>query len=233
MWSLRRFVWRVVAQTGELRFHQKDAWRHSPEFMQQTATLFGWWGYPSDAFEGRLIVDIGAGSRLRSRYFERARIVAIEPLADRFVSTIKWSDLREAAELQSIPAEQFVEHLEGQAAFVMCINVLDHVFEPDSVVRNAFRYLEPEGDFLLAVDLHARGEAGYMHPVHIDRAGLRRMLDAAGFSIVREFDGLGPTGANSFGHGHAYTIVARRPSAPLEAKEPELEQVVREQRGGI
>lgn len=166
----------------------------------------------SDAFDGQLIVDIGAGSRLRSRYFERARIVAIEPLADRFVSTIKWSDLREAAELQSIPAEQFVEHLAGQAAFVMCINVLDHVFDPDSVVRNAFRYLEPGGDFLLAVDLHAHGEAGHMHPVHVDRAGLRRMLDAAGFSIEREFDGLGPTGANSFGHGQAYTVVARRPS---------------------
>lgn len=213
MSAIRRLVWRLVAQTGELRFHQKNAWRRSPEFMTQTATLFGWWGFPADAFDGRLIVDIGAGSRLRSRYFEHARIVAIEPLADRFVSTIEWSDLRETAELHSVPAERFIEHLAGKAAFVMCVNVLDHVFDPGAVVANAFHYLEPGARFLISVDLHAHGEAGHMHPVHIDRSGLRSMLTETGFTLEREFDGLGPTGVKSFGHGEAYTVVARRPSA--------------------
>jgi hypothetical protein len=217
MWSPKWLMWRAVAQTGELRFHQKNVWRRSPEFMKQTAALLGWWGYSPKDFDGRLVVDIGAGSRLRSRYFEGARIVAIEPLADRFVSTIEWSDLREATELQSVPAEQFIEHLEGQASLVMCINVLDHVFDPGKVVGNAVRYLEAERDFLLSIDLHAPGEAGRMHPVHLDRDGLRQMLGAAGFSIEREFDGLEPIGASSYGHGRAYTVIARRHASPQQS----------------
>lgn len=208
---IRRLVWRIVAQTGELRFHQQNRWRQSPAFMTQTATLFSWWGYDSRKFDGRLIVDIGAGSRLRSRYFEGARIVAVEPLADRFASTIEWSDLREAFEVHSVAAEEFLAHLEGAASFVMCVNVLDHVFDPQAVIHNASRYLLPGGELLVAVDLHEAGEAGHMHPVHIDAKGLRGMLLDSGLSIDREFDGLEPAGSPAFGSGRAYTVIAHRP----------------------
>ena len=211
MWSLRKLGWKIIAQTGELRFHQRNRWRQTPAFMEQTAALFEWWGYGPDEFSGRRVVDIGAGSRLRSRYFEGAKITAIEPLAQRFIRTIDWCDLEEADETLGIPAEEHISHLDGQAAFVLCINVLDHVFEPSRLVTNAFAYLEPGGEFLLALDLHREGEAGHMHPVHVDRGGVAAMLSAAGFEVGREYDGLGPIGRESFGHGHAYTVISRRP----------------------
>lgn len=178
--------------------------------MAQTEALMQWWGLSPDAFASRLVVDIGAGSRLRSRYFEGASIAAIEPLADRFVSEIEWCDLASASELYATPAEDYVESLGGRAAFVMCVNVLDHVYEPQAVVGNAFRCLQPGGQFLLAVDLHEKGHAGHMHPVHLDRAGVRSMLERVGFAVRREFDGLYPARADSFGHGSAFSVLAER-----------------------
>jgi SAM-dependent methyltransferase len=204
-------TWKLVAQTGELRFHQRNRWRQSADFMEHTATLFGWWGYPPTAFEGRRIVDIGAGSRLRSRYFTGARVVAIEPLADRFMRTISWADLKEAEAVHSTPAEELIPALVGSASFAMCLNVLDHTFDPWAVLANAYAYLNPGSEFVLSVDLHDHGEAGLSHPVHLHREDLQAGLAKAGFEIIREYDGLGPTGTESYGHGQAYTAIARRP----------------------
>jgi SAM-dependent methyltransferase len=215
---LRKLRWRFVAQLGELRFHQRNEWRQSPDFMRQTATLFDWWGYSPKAYAGEIVVDIGAGSRLRSRYFDEARIAAVEPLADRYRKSIAWSDLGDADLVFSVPAERLVPDIVGLASLVMCINVLDHVYDPDAVVRNAASYLRRDGSFLLSVDLHEHGSAGHMHPVDLDMDGLHRSLTQAGFDIERTYDGLGPTGQECYGHGTAHTVVARL--KPGSATEP-------------
>jgi SAM-dependent methyltransferase len=210
--QLKRLSWRLVAQTGELRFHQRNRWRQSADFMEHTAALFRWWGYQPTGFEGRRIVDIGAGSRLRSRYFTGARVVAIEPLAERFTRTIPWADLKEADAVYATPAEKRIPELVASASFAMCLNVLDHTYDPWAVLTNAYAYLQPGSEFVLSVDLHDHGEAGLSHPVHLTRADLQAGLARAGFDIIREYDGLGPTGTDSYGHGRAYTAIARRPA---------------------
>jgi SAM-dependent methyltransferase len=211
--QLRRLAWKVVAQTGELRFHQQNEWRQSPDFMRETASLLEWWGYAPNTFDGETIIDVGAGSRLRSRYFAGARIIAIEPLGDRFMKTISWSDLSDAEAVYSVPAERNIPEIEHTAAFAMCINVLDHTFDADAIVANVYGYLKAGGEFALSVDLHADGHGGHMHPVHLDRDAVRSALTRAGFELLREYEGLGPTGNESYGHGHAYTVVGRRNAA--------------------
>lgn len=209
---IRRLLWRIASQTGELRFHQHDQWRQSPDFMIQTTALFSAWGYGPDDLTGQLVVDIGAGSRLRTRYFRGARIAVIEPLAERFANSIEWADVGNADEIYAMPAEQRVHDLEGRARLVTCINVLDHTFAPDQIIDNAGRYLRPDGEFLLSLDLHARGETGLkaelMHPVHVDRHEVQQMLANAGLATVREYEGL--VGSAGYGHGQAYTVIARR-----------------------
>lgn len=49
-----------------------------------------------------------------------------------------------------------------------------------------------------------------MHPVHLDRDVVRASLTRTGFELLREYDGLGPTGTESYGHGRAYTVIGRR-----------------------
>ena len=114
--------------------------------MAETKKLFYWWEYSRSAFEGKVVVDLGAGSKLRSKYFEGARLIAIEPLADRYLQGIKWCDLKDAEETYSVPAEELVPQVKGRADFVMCINVLDHVYNPDRALANARAYLKKGGE---------------------------------------------------------------------------------------
>jgi hypothetical protein len=126
------------------------------------------------------------------------------------MATISWSDLAEAEAVHSVPAERRIPELAQTAAFVMCINVLDHTFDAEAIVANAYTYLKAGGEFALSVDLHVDGPGGHMHPVHLDRQMVRGALLTTGFELLREYDGLGPTGNASYGHGSAYTVIGRR-----------------------
>lgn len=196
--------WADKSQPGEKSFHLTSQWRNTPLFMENTATIFAGFGLRREQFAGELIVDIGAGSKLRSKYFTAARIAAIEPLADDFVDRIAWCDLRDAERLYSLPAEQRIKELQGQAAFAMCMNVLDHTYDPAAILKNIHSYLKPGGELLLSVDLHD-GQADDLHPVALDAASLRALAIECGFAIGRAYQYLADR--PSYGHGFAYTLV--------------------------
>jgi hypothetical protein len=65
---------------------------------------------------------------LRSKFFQGAHLVVIEPLADRLIAEVEGCDLQDAAEVHSRPAEQLIESLVGTADLVVSINVVDHGF---------------------------------------------------------------------------------------------------------
>lgn len=58
-------------------------------------------------------MDLGAGSKLRTKFFTDAKIIAIEPLAEKFMKEIEWCDLKDAYRVYSRPAEDFIGELEG------------------------------------------------------------------------------------------------------------------------
>src|SRR5437868_3165550 len=94
----RKRSWGWLAQRAELHFHQNNSWRRTDEFMRHSAALFEHFGFSPDAFVGKTVIDLGAGSRLRTAYFRDARLVVIEPLAEEFQRTIPWCDLDRASE---------------------------------------------------------------------------------------------------------------------------------------
>lgn len=204
---VRKLVWRFVSQPGELSFHNENEWRRTDDFETQSDLLFRGWGYSPDSYSGRRVLDVGAGSKLRSKFFDGAEIIVIEPLADEYMK-IDFCDLGDAAEVHSIPAEQDVPHLHGTIDLAMSINVLDHVFDPAAFVQNVRKFLKADGQFLLSVDLHEHEEADLMHPVSMSRAEIRSLLESADFSISREIDGLPLSETDSYGHGTAYTAFA-------------------------
>ncbi len=197
--------WSKQAQPGEKSFHLANKWRASPGFMASTTRLFEAFGFSADDFAEQVVVDVGAGSKLRSRFFAKARLAAVEPLADDFVEEIPWCDLDQAESLYSEPAEKMIESLRGQASLAMCINVLDHTYDPQVILDNIRAYLKEDGLFLLSVDLH--GGADDLHPVALTRETLGEMLGKAGFELVRAYDGL--PNSPYYGHGLAYTLVLR------------------------
>jgi hypothetical protein len=196
-----RDEWEHKAQEGEFKFHKRDKWRNTPDFMAQTDRLFHHFGFAPDEYAGKTVVDVGAGSKLRTRYFTGARLVVVEPLADRFLAEIPTCDLRDAAEVHSRPAEQRIESLVGQADLVVSINVLDHCFDFAEIVTNIRHYLKPDGLAFLSFDMHA--EADDMHPLSLTEETCAPIFSDAGLKIEKVTTGMGDVlgGAQTYGHG--------------------------------
>ena len=193
--------WQKKAQSGELEFHRRDKWRPSDNFAKRTAALFEHFGFRPDQYAGKTVIDIGAGSRLRTKFFRGADLIAIEPLADRFRQEIAWCDLNDAAEVFSLPAEEFIEACEARGDLVISINVLDHCFDFAKIVANLARYVRADGQLFLSFDKHAKADA--LHPLTLDETVCRQIFEDCGLSIERCTTGFGEMwdGPPTYGHG--------------------------------
>ena len=151
-----------VAQAGELDWHINNQWRADDNvFQKNNERVFSELGFTNkNEFKGKKILDVGAGSRLRTRYFKGAKIYAIEPLGDRFLSNFIWCDLY-TSELFSSPIEEFIPELAGLFPLVISINVLDHCQDFEIAVVNMERYLADDGIMVLSYDIHDG-----THPMH-------------------------------------------------------------------
>ena len=200
-----RGQWERRAQEGEFAFHKKDTWRTSEDFLRQTDDLFRHFGFERQEFRGRTVLDVGAGSRLRTKFFDGARLVVIEPLADRYVGEISWSDLRDADAVYSRPAEELVDDLVGQVDLAVSLNVLDHCFDFPAIIDNIRRYLKPDGLAFLSYDMHARADA--LHPLSLTAESSAEIFREKGLRVEQATTGMGTVlgGVQTYGHG-PYTL---------------------------
>jgi 2-polyprenyl-3-methyl-5-hydroxy-6-metoxy-1,4-benzoquinol methylase len=194
-------AWSQQAQEGEFRFHAGNEWRQSDDFMRQTVRLLDNFGFTPTQYDGRAIIDLGAGSRLRTKYFQGARIIAIEPLADRFIEEIEWCDLGDAAEVYSVPAEERIEQCGGRADLVISINVLDHCFDLQRIIENVRFYLKSDGLAFLSFDKQKKADR--MHPLKLDETICEKIFEQAGFVVERLTRGTnGILPRDVYGHGY-------------------------------
>lgn len=183
-------TWRNRDQEFELNFHKTNQFRQSAAFDEETRLLFTDFGFSPDQFAGKVIVDIGAGSKLRGTFFKDSRIAVVEPLASRFLQEISWCDLHKAEQIFSEPAEKFIDELEGKADFVFSINVLDHCYDFEQIVKNIYQYLSPSGLAFLSFDSHHKTSEG--HPLVLTKPICEKVFVKAGFHILKSQVGFSP-----------------------------------------
>jgi len=205
--TLRQLLWKYFAQPGEFYFHRDvgGEFRLSSEFKDQTSEFFKKNGFSEHAFEGKNVLDIGAGSRLRCKYFVNAQLYIIEPLAAQFTN-LQQSDLLDAKEVISKQAEERVDHFQNRFSFVMCLNVLDHCYDERKVLENIHFYLEENGIFLLSVDLHETKDP--MHPISVSEDRLDKLLSECRFETISR-----SVTAGEFTHDQTATYKLRKISA--------------------
>ena len=195
-----REEWQRQAQPGEFAFHEQDRWRRSDDFSVDSARLFRHFGLGAGDYEGRTVLDLGAGSRLRTRYFEGAHLIALEPLAEQF-RRLEFSDLDTADELHATPAEELVPQCVNRVDLLVSINVLDHCYDFDAIIRNVRRYLRKNGQAFLSFDSHLQTDA--LHPLILTPRICRKVFLRHGLQIQHESRGFGPV-PSAAGEEHQY-----------------------------
>lgn len=198
--AVDRNRWSTEAQAGELAFHKKPNSRSEPSWNENNEKRWRRFGFEPDGWEGKLVVDVGAGSRLRTLFFRDARIAAIEPLANEFIAEVEWQDLDRADEIYPVPAEEEIPELIGRADLVVSINTLDHGFDFERAIRNIRSYLKDDGRAFLSFDQHKTPDG--MHPLVLNDRIAREVfarcdLDVTKFAEAdRYHGGTGPEALN-------------------------------------
>ena len=206
----RRRSWRWLAQRAELHFHQNNQWRQTDEFHRHTAELFQHFGFSPGCFAGGTVVDLGAGSKLRTTYFLGARLIAVEPLAEEFLRTIPWCDLRRAEQVFARPAEERIPSLSGAADAVISINVLDHCYDLAPILENLATYLKPGGLGFLSFDSHEAADV--LHPLPLAGGAVEAAIPETALVVEKLTVGLGPLGP-MYGQGRALNYWLRKPTS--------------------
>lgn len=176
-------AWSHVAQRGELAFHKRPNLRSSAEWEIKNSEFWVRRGFTAEGWDGKLVVDVGAGSRLRTLYFQGATIAAIEPLADEFIAQVEWQDLDQAAEIYGVPAEKDIVELHDRADLIVSVNALDHGYDFEAAIKNIRSYLKPDGRAYLTFDQHDKPDD--MHQLMIDDSKAKVIFDRCGFVVER------------------------------------------------
>jgi SAM-dependent methyltransferase len=149
-------------------------------------------------FEGKVVVDIGPGPLGFPDACPARVSIGVEPLADQYA--------KHGLLLPDSPALYLsvgAEHIPLAARsvdVVLARNSLDHVDDPDQVLRELRRLVRPGGILILNFDAEHAPTATEPHALEVER--VRRAL--SGLKIVREHRLDHPHG----GDGHAVIIVA-------------------------
>lgn len=124
---------------------------------------------------GSLVLDAGAGDCRYGQFFTSHRYES----ADLCTVDKAYGELTYTCDLAQIPVE------DGRFDAVLCTQVLEHVPEPESVLRELNRVLTPGGLLFLTVPLfYAEHEVPYDYQ-RFTRYGLERLLPLTGFAIER------------------------------------------------
>lgn len=174
------------AQDGEYKFHIKNEWRKNSEVFRKSnhSLLTNEFEFDENSYEGLHVLDLGCGSKLRSKFFKNSKIHALEPLASRFISDIPWCDLNEAHAVYSNSAEDDIIEIHGIIDLIFSINVIDHCFNFNTIINNCYKYLTPNGTCFLSFDLHDKIDA--MHPIILTEEYCDSEFKKAGFKIVKK-----------------------------------------------
>jgi hypothetical protein len=138
-------TWEDECQSFELDFHSRSNYRWNKEqFWPAWEKHFAeWCGFGKDAFDGKVVIDVGCGSVPAIDYFDGAVKYYMDPLIDKYIHIEKVAEYWDSEHLRhsiSSPAETFWQLLEGAASMINAWNMLDHCYDWRAVVKNLGMY---------------------------------------------------------------------------------------------
>lgn len=123
---------------------------------------------------GHLVLDAGAGdSRYRS-LFEGQYYVGVDAAVGK---GLQYGGLDALSDLEALP---FPDKTFDAA---LCMNVLEHVRQPDACLREIYRVLKPQGVVYLMVPLFAREHQAPHDYYRYTSYGINYLLERSGFSV--------------------------------------------------
>jgi ubiquinone/menaquinone biosynthesis C-methylase UbiE len=144
------------------------------------------------ALDGKTVADIGCGPygiihgilNSGEAFAKRPILIGVDPLMDMYESKIGILRRQENVQLHAAKGES-LPLADASADYVFCVNALDHVEAPESVVKELHRIVKPGG--LCGVSLHTvttpfspvRRFLRYVdtnHPHHLTVEFVRRLL---------------------------------------------------------
>jgi SAM-dependent methyltransferase len=121
------------------------------------------------------LIDLGAGS-MPYRQFIEARVTRYDSL-EHTASETPATFIGDVQDMQMIPSQSYDTAL--------CLEVLEHVPNPLLAVREVFRVLRESGLFIVSVPHLSRLHMEPQDYYRFTRYGIKYMLEAVGFQVVR------------------------------------------------
>ncbi len=150
-------------------------------------------------FEGKVVVDIGPGPLGFPDACPARVSIGVEPLAEQYAE--HGLLLADSPALYLSTGAEHVPLASQSVDVVLARNSLDHVDDPDQVLREVQRLLRPGGTLILNFDVDHTPTATEPHALQLER--VRSVL--SGLKIVREQRLDHPHG----GDGYAVVLVAQ------------------------
>ena len=172
-----------------------------------------------------LVLDAGAGDCRYRSLFAGRRYVGIDSAVGK---GLRYGDLDVLGDLHILPFR------DGTFDAALCMNVLEHVLQPESCLREIHRVLKPGGDVYVMVPLFAREHQAPHDYFRYTSFGIRYLLERSGFAVeyVRPVGGYFRVLANTLSRATGYLFprdrarVLRVLLSPLELLAKPLFSVV-------
>ena len=163
--------------------------------MEKTRRFNMWMGDVVRPYVGDRVLEIGAGvGTLTSQFIPRSQYVAsdINPIYLRYLRSYSWGKpYLEIRNIDAARAEDF-EGLEGKFDTALIVNVLEHISDPLSTLRNLHTALRPGGSAVVLVPQHewlyGTLDEALDHRARYTPESLEAELRQAGFEVSRVFD---------------------------------------------
>jgi glycosyltransferase involved in cell wall biosynthesis len=155
-----------------------------------------WMADTVNPFLGERILEIGAGTgnltrplSNRKKYYAATDISAenLDALRNRFAHRPNLD-----ARICDVQSAEQVAQFTGMVDTVVCLNVLEHVADPDAAARNIFNVLPSGGRAIILVpqgqELYGTIDAAIGHYLRYSKDQLRARLEGAGFEVEQIVD---------------------------------------------
>lgn len=171
---------RLAADVGRTHEHARSSARDLSRLLWERFRV-----RPED-WSAKIVVDIGCGPTARCAAFQQSQVFGIDPLLDRY-RELPGGLLQDYARLYALPAEHHIMEVDGLADFAVCMNCLDHCYDPRAVIGNMAAYMKDGGSGFLSVDINVAPSV--MHPLRITCAGVESLLSQAGLIVMAKESG--------------------------------------------